>query len=131
MLPFPSGDGFEAENCINFRVIVKQETKQKRNETKQAETKRSETRHNRNETKPNKSSMNIKNEANINETIFIYMRQQSTKCQWRIEKPLKFTEKIWLWKKKIIRISYQKAHHIPASCVLCKFLRFIEKKKYI
>jgi hypothetical protein len=39
--------------------------------------------------------------------------------------------KIWLWKKKIIRISYQKAHHFPASCVLCKFLKFIEKKKYI
>ena len=33
--------------------------------------------------------------------------------------------------EKIIRISYQKAHHFPASCVLCKFLRFIEKKKYI
>jgi hypothetical protein len=132
-----------------------------------------------------------KNEANINWTIFFYMRQQSTKCQWRIEKPLKFTGrfgwvwfgfvsfllylvsfllclvsfrfvsflfrflfynhqygtlscemledwktfkiygKIWLWKKKITRISYQKAHHVPASCVLCKFLRFIEKKKYI
>jgi hypothetical protein len=33
--------------------------------------------------------------------------------------------------KIIIRISYQKAHNFPASCVLCKFLRFIEKKKYI
>ena len=33
------------------RVIVKQETKQKWNETKQAETKGSETRHNRNETR--------------------------------------------------------------------------------
>jgi len=33
------------------RVIVKQETKQKWNETKQAETKRNETRHNRNETR--------------------------------------------------------------------------------
>jgi hypothetical protein len=43
VLLFPSGDGFEAENCINFRVIVKQETKQKRNETKQAETKRDTT----------------------------------------------------------------------------------------
>ena len=30
----------------------------------------------------------------------------------------------------IIRISYEKAHHFPASCVLCKFLRFIEKKKH-
>ena len=34
-------------------------------------------------------------------------------------------------KKRIIRISYEKAHHFPASCVLCKFLRFLEKKKYI
>ena len=30
----------------------------------------------------------------------------------------------------IIRISYEKAHRFPASCVLCKFLRFIEKKKH-
>ena len=30
----------------------------------------------------------------------------------------------------IIRISYEKAHHFPDSCVLCKFLRFIEKKKH-
>jgi hypothetical protein len=47
------------------------------------------------------------------------------------ELTFKIYGKIWLWKKKIIRISYQKAHHFPASCVLCKFLRFIEKKKYI
>ena len=46
-------------------------------------------------------------------------------------KTFKIYGKIWLWKKKIIRISYQKAHHFPASCVLCKFLRFIEQKKYI
>jgi hypothetical protein len=32
-----------------------------------------------------------KNVTNINEAIFFYMRQPSTKCQWRIEKPLKFT----------------------------------------
>jgi hypothetical protein len=59
------------------------------------------------------------------------MRQQYTKCQWQIEKPLKFTGRFGYGRKKIIRISYQKAHHFPASCVLCKFLRFIEKKKYI
>jgi hypothetical protein len=46
-------------------------------------------------------------------------------------KTFKIYGKIWLWKKKIIRISYQKAHHFPASCVLYKFLRFIEKKKYV
>jgi hypothetical protein len=46
-------------------------------------------------------------------------------------KTFKIYGKIWLWKKKIIRISDQKAHHFPASCVLCKFLRFIEKKRYI
>jgi hypothetical protein len=46
-------------------------------------------------------------------------------------KTFKIYGKIWLWKKKIIRISYQKAHHFPAFCVLCKYLRFIEKKKYI
>jgi hypothetical protein len=46
-------------------------------------------------------------------------------------KTFKIYGKIWLWKKIIIRISYQKAHHFPASCVLCKFLRFIEKKKCI
>jgi hypothetical protein len=59
------------------------------------------------------------------------MRQQSAKCQWRIVKPLKFTEIFGYGRKKDIRISYKKAHHFPASCVLCKFLRFIEKKKYI
>jgi hypothetical protein len=41
-------------------------------------------------------------------------------------KNFKIYGKIWLWKKIIIRISYQKAHHFPASCVLCKFLRFID-----
>jgi hypothetical protein len=44
---------------------------------------------------------------------------------------LKFTGRFGYGIKKIIRISYQKAHHFPASCVLCKFLRFVEKKKYI
>jgi hypothetical protein len=59
------------------------------------------------------------------------MRQQSTKCQWQIEKPLKFKGRLGYGRKKIIRISYKKVHHFPASCVLCKFLRFVEKKKYI
>ena len=56
-------------------------------------------RHNRNETKP-KKSINKKNETNINETIFFHMRQQSTKCQWRIEKPLKFTGRFGYGRKK-------------------------------
>jgi hypothetical protein len=43
------------------------ETDTKRNKIKQ---KRNETRHSRNETKPKKSSINKKNETNINETIF-------------------------------------------------------------
>ena len=51
-------------------VIVKQETKQKRNETKQAEMKRNETQQKRNETKQNKIINNWKNETNIKETIF-------------------------------------------------------------
>jgi hypothetical protein len=34
------------------------------------------------------------------------------------------------FRKKIIRISYEKAYHFPVSCVLCKFLRFIEKNRY-
>jgi hypothetical protein len=46
-------------------------------------------------------------------------------------KTFKIYWKIWLWKKNLISISYEKAHHFPASCVLCKFLRFLEKKKYI
>jgi hypothetical protein len=36
------------------------------------------------------------------------MRQQSTKCQWRIEKPLKFKGRLGYGRKKIIRISYKK-----------------------
>ena len=75
-------------------VIVKQETKQKRNETKQAEMKRNETQQKRNETKQNKIINNWKNETNIKETIFFYMRQQFTKCQWRTETPLTFSG-IW------------------------------------
>jgi hypothetical protein len=39
--------------------------------------------------------------------------------------------KIWLEKKTIIRISYKKSHDFLSTYVLCKFLRFIEKKKYI
>jgi hypothetical protein len=53
----------------------------------ESKQKRNETQHNRNETKPKKSLITKKNETNINETIFFYMRQQFTKCQWRIEKP--------------------------------------------
>jgi hypothetical protein len=75
-------------------VIVKQETKQ--NKIKQ---KRNETQHNRNETKPKKSLINKKTK-NINETIFFYMRQQFTKCQWRIEKPLKFMGRFGYGRKK-------------------------------
>jgi hypothetical protein len=59
------------------------------------------------------------------------MRQQSTKCQWRIGKPLEFTGRFGYGRKKKSGFHIKKAHHFPASCVLCKFLRFIEKKKYI
>ena len=65
-------------SCFD-RVIVKQETK--RNETQQ---------------KRNERKKLIKR----NETIFFYMRQQSTKCQWRIEKPLKFTGRFGYGRKK-------------------------------
>ena len=65
-------------------MIVKQETKHKRNETKQAETKRNETK------KTKKTSMNKKTKQTLTKRFFFYMRQQSTKYQWRIEKPLKF-----------------------------------------
>jgi hypothetical protein len=70
-----------------------------RNETKRNKQKRNGTRHNRNETKPKKSSINKKNETKINEAILFYTRQQSTKCQWRIEKPLKFTGRIGYGRK--------------------------------
>jgi hypothetical protein len=68
----------------------------KRNETQQ---KRNETQQKRNETKKIINKFK-KNETNINETIFFHMRQQSTKCQWRIEKPLKFTGKFGYGRKK-------------------------------
>ena len=98
------------------------ETQQKRNKIKQKETKRNETQQKRNETKKIINKFK-KNETNINETIFFYMTtiHKMPVADWK-------TFKIY---GKIIRISYQKAHHFPASCVLCKFLRFIEKKKYI
>jgi len=92
------------------RVIVKQETKQKRNETKQAETKRNETqqkrnkiKQKRNDTKRNETQqkrnktkqiikkLKKKTKQTLTKRFFFYMRQQSTKCQWRIEKPLKFS----------------------------------------
>jgi hypothetical protein len=65
-----------------------------------AETKRSETRHNRNETKPNKSSINKKTKQTLMKRFFFNMRQQSTKYQWRIEKPLKFTGRFGYGRKK-------------------------------
>ena len=78
------------------RVIVKQETKKKRNETKQAETKRNttETKQDKAETKRNETR------HNRNETIFFHMRQQFTKWQWWIEKPLKFTGRFGYGRKK-------------------------------
>jgi hypothetical protein len=69
---------------------------------------RNETETKRNETK--KIINKYKNETNINKTVFcccfFYMRQQSIKCQWRIEKPLKFTRSFGYGRKQIIRISY-------------------------
>ena len=98
----------------------------RRNETKRNETqqKRNKIKQKRNETKPKKSSINKKKRFFLHETTI----HQMPVADW---KTFKIYGKIWLWKKKIIRISYQKADHFPASCVLCKFLRFIEKEKYI
>jgi septal ring factor EnvC (AmiA/AmiB activator) len=84
-------------------------TKQKRNETK-----RNETQQKRNETKQiiNK----LKNETNSNEAIFFYMSQQSAKCQWRIEKPLKFTGRFGYEKKNNQDFIWKSS---PLSCFLC------------
>jgi hypothetical protein len=73
-------------------MIVKQETKHKGNETKRDTT---ETKRNNN----NKSSMNKKTKQTLTKRFF-YMRQQSTKCQWWIEKPLKFTGRFGYGRKK-------------------------------
>ena len=44
---------------------------------------------------PKKSSINFKKtKQTLTKRYFFYMRQQSTKCMWRIEKPLNFTG-IW------------------------------------
>ena len=51
-------------------VIVKQETKKKRNETSRNETKRNETIHNRNETKPKQSSINKKTKQTLTKRFF-------------------------------------------------------------
>ena len=63
---------------------------------KQAETKRNDTRHNRNETKRDttetkRKKTNHQTKQTLTKRFFFYMRQQSTKCQWWIEKPFKFT----------------------------------------
>ena len=70
-------------------MIVKQETKHKRNETKQAETKRDTTETKRKKNK--KTSLNKKTKQTLTKRHFFHMRQQFTICQWQIEKPLKFT----------------------------------------
>jgi hypothetical protein len=58
------------------------------------------TRHNRNKTKPRKSSINKKAKQTLTKRFFCNMRQQSTKYQWRIEKPLKFTGRFGYGRKK-------------------------------
>ena len=58
---------FWAGDCKTRNETKQNETQQRRNKIKQ---KRNQTRHHRNEMKPNKSSINKKNETNINETIF-------------------------------------------------------------
>ena len=45
---------------------------------------------NRNETKRNETQQKLKKTKHLLTKRFFYMRQQSTKCQWRIEKALKF-----------------------------------------
>ena len=71
-------------------MIIKQETKQDKAETKR----------DTNETKPKKSSINKKMKQTLRKQFFFYMRQQSTKCQWRIEKPLKFMGRFGYGRKK-------------------------------
>jgi hypothetical protein len=85
-------------------VIVKQETKQKRNKTKRNKQKRNETKRDTTETKRNearrdttetkrnqqKSSINKITKQTLTKRFFLH----ETKYQWRIEKPLKFTG-IW------------------------------------
>ena len=53
-------------------MIVKQKTKQKRNEMKRNKQKRNETGHNRNETKPNKSSVTKKTKQTFTKRIFLH-----------------------------------------------------------
>ena len=75
----------------------------KRNETQQ---KRNETRHNRNKTKPKKSSINEKMKQTLTKQFFLH---ETTIHKMPVAdcKTFKIYGKIWLWKKKIIRISYQ------------------------
>jgi hypothetical protein len=77
-------------------ILEKQETKQKRNEPQQKRNKikqkRNETKQNTTETKRNKKKSSInKTTKQALTKQFCYKRQQFIKCQWRIEKPLKFT----------------------------------------
>jgi hypothetical protein len=112
-------------------VIVKQETKQKRNETKRnkIKQKRNEIQQKRNEAKK-KSSINNKTKQTLTKRCVLTLDNNSQNASCGLKYLYNLPEYLAM-EEKIIRISYIKAHHFPASCVLCKFLRFIEKKKYI
>ena len=89
---------------IFFWVIVKQETKQKRNETQQKRNKikqeRNETRHDRNEMKPKKSSINFKKTKQTLTKRFLHETtiHKIPVADW---KTFKIYGKIWLWKKNL------------------------------
>ena len=103
-------------DCKTRNEMRRDKIKQKRKETQQ---------------KPNKSSINIKKtKQTLTKRFFLHETtiHKMSVADW---KTFIIYGKIWLWKTKIIRISYKKAHPFPASCVLCTLLRFIEKKKYI
>jgi hypothetical protein len=78
------------------------ETKQDNSETKQNETK---------ETPINKKAKQTLQKR------FLLHEATIHKMPVAELKTFKIYGRIWLWEKNIIRMSYQKAHHCPASCM--------------
>jgi hypothetical protein len=100
---------------------TRNETETKRNETSRNETKlgTTETKQDKAEAKRNeskKSSINKKTKQTLTKRFFLHETtiHKMPVADW---KTFKIYGKIWPWKKRIIRILYQKAHHFPASCV--------------
>jgi hypothetical protein len=89
-----------------------------------AETKRNEARHNRNETKPRKSSIDKKTKQTLTKQFFL---QQSTKCQWRIEKPLKFSG-IW---ENFVQPPSPPMYLVFFSDFQNVWIRYWKRKKYL